>query len=108
MKKVNIAVIAVFSLIALISCANETISSNKPSSEVQQTTKVKRTYKLKKYTQSCCSRLVEYSLKEVDGYIKSESNTAKQEITVWFDTSKCSEKDIIEAINATGYTVIRK
>lgn len=67
---------------------------------------IKRTYKLKKFTQSCCVMMIEYSLKEVSGFIKQESDIKHQEITVWFDSEKCQEQDIKDAINKTSYTII--
>lgn len=106
MRKLNLAVLAAFSVITLIACANEPGPVHERREHVEQSTTVKKTYKLKKFTQSCCSKLVEFGLKEVDGYIKSKSNTDKSEITVWYDSSKCTEKEIINAINSTGYTVL--
>ncbi len=66
----------------------------------------KRTYKLKNFKQSCCYNMVEFILQELEGYEKSEPNMEKQEITVWFNSEITTEKEIIEAINKTGYTVI--
>ena len=67
---------------------------------------VKRTYKLEKFTQSCCAMMIEYSLKEVNGFVKQKSNIKTQEITVWFNTDLCSEQQIKEAINKTTYRII--
>ena len=67
---------------------------------------IKRTYKLKKFTQSCCAKMIEYSLNEVNGFIKQESDIKHQQITVWFNTKLCSEEDIKNAINKTTYTII--
>lgn len=72
----------------------------------QRVNSIQKTYKLEKFTKSCCSGIVEYALKEVKGYIKSEANVTKQELTVWYNPTKCSEKDIIAAINLTSYKVI--
>ena len=107
MRKLNLAVLAVFSLMTLMACAYDSGSSEEIQEQTEQSTTVKKTYKLKKFNQSCCSKLVEYGLEEVDGYIKSEANTDNEEITVWFDISKCTEKEIIKAINSTGYTVVK-
>lgn len=72
----------------------------------QQQEIIKRTYKLKKFTQSCCARILEYSLKEVEGFIKHESNIKNQEITIWFNSNTCKEQDIKDAINKTSYKII--
>lgn len=104
MKTVNMALLVAFFVTTLMAYAND--SSTVIQNQITQTNIVKVTFKLKKFNQSCCSRIVEYGLKEVEGYIKSESHTDKQEITVWYDSSKCTEADIIKAINTTGYPVI--
>lgn len=98
-----------FGTLLIISCADGTDlkkDSESATTEKSQSTTVKKTYKLKNYSKSCCTGLVEYALKEVNGFIKSSSNTKKQEITVWFNSKKCSESKIKKAINATGYTIV--
>lgn len=82
--------------------------SPQPPSKATVSDTVKKTYKLKEFKQSCCSAIVEYSLKEVKGYIKSEVDMKKQEITVWFDSSKSKEKEIKKAINRTAYKIIEE
>ncbi|WP_418513571.1 hypothetical protein [Corallibacter sp.] len=64
---------------------------------------------LKKFTQSCCTGIVEYSLKKnVKGFIKAVSNTKKGQITVWYDSTKSTNKEVKEAINKTPYKVIKE
>lgn len=67
---------------------------------------VQKTYKLKGFKQSCCTGIVEYSLKEVKGYIKSKANVKQQELTVWYNPTLCKEKAIKDAINKTAYKII--
>ena len=108
MKLIQTIFLGIGTLI-IISCSNGIgLKKNRESTLIEQTqsTTVKKTYKLKNYTKSCCSGMVEYALKEVDGYIKSTSNAKKQEITVWFNSKKCSESKIKKTINSTGYTII--
>ncbi len=50
--------------------------------------------------------MIEYSLQEVDGFIKQKSNIETQEITIWFDSEKCTEDQIKAANNKTSYTII--
>lgn len=70
---------------------------------------VKKTYQLEKFTQSCCAGIVEYSLKKhVKGFIKAISNTKKGQITVWYDSSKSTSKEVQEAINKTPYKVVNE
>jgi len=70
---------------------------------------VKKTYQLEKFTQSCCTGIVEYSLKKnVKGFIKAVSNTNKGQITVWYDSTKSTNKEVKEAINKTPYKVIKE
>ncbi|MCC4227140.1 heavy-metal-associated domain-containing protein [Zunongwangia profunda] len=103
-------VIAFLSSLAL-SCnekQKKTYKQNINESKVAVDT-VKKTYQLKKFNQSCCKNIVEFSLKrKVEGFIKSESDTEKGQVTVWFDNQKNTEKDIEEAINKTPYKIEKK
>lgn len=106
-QTINYAVLISFTHLSIqtVSASIEP-KSNQVISTQQQETLVKHTYKLKKFTQSCCAIMIEYSLKEVDGFIKQESNIENQELTVWFDPEKCTEEQIKEAINKTSYRII--
>ncbi len=92
--------------ITILSCTDNSNAANNYITTNIQKEVHKVSYTLKKYTQNCCTKMVEYNLKEVEGYIKSESNIEKQAITVWFDTDKCTEADIKFAINRSGYSII--
>ncbi|APD06024.1 hypothetical protein UJ101_00477 [Flavobacteriaceae bacterium UJ101] len=82
--------------------AQQTITE---TSKQQSKNLTKRTYTLQNFKQSCCSKIVDYSLKEVEGYIKSEANIDHQQITVWYDSSKATEDQIKQAINQTAYKI---
>lgn len=108
MKSFKIVTIAIFSFLLLVSC------EGKSQTKVDSTTKkeaiknkiTESTYKLEGFTKSCCSGIVEYALKEVDGYVKSKANVKNKELTVWFDNTKTSEYVIKQAINRTAYKII--
>ncbi|WP_040280028.1 heavy-metal-associated domain-containing protein [Psychroserpens damuponensis] len=96
-----------FSSLLLTTCVG--ISQTKTDSEVKTETNqnktIKKTYQLKRFKQSCCTGIVEFSLKKVKGYISSKANVKNQQLTVWFDSSKTTEKQIKEAINKTPYKI---
>jgi copper chaperone CopZ len=96
---------ALLSIILItVSCAQD---NQKTKTEGQfQTSIVQKSYRLKGFKQSCCFGIVEYALKEVKGYQKSEANVKKQELTVWFDSKRCSEVEIKNAINQTAYKIV--
>ena len=83
-----------------------TIGNATPAIQQEQNNIIKKTYKLKGFKQNCCTGIVNYALKEVDGFIKSEAQVKSQELTVWYDSKKCDEAAITEAINKTPYKVI--
>ena len=100
--------LAICTAITCIATTHKTFAfyKNNASVNIEQENIIQRTYKLHKFTQTCCARIIEYSLKEVEGFIKHESDVKKQEITVWFNSSLCSEQDIKDAINKTSYRII--
>ncbi len=106
MKHFKITTLVLLSFLALTSCESkgQTKVDSKTESIVSNT--IEKTYKLKEFKQSCCTGIVEYSLKEVAGYIKSKANVKNQELTVWFAKTKCTEKDIKRAINKTPYKIV--
>ncbi|RAJ82308.1 copper chaperone CopZ [Chitinophaga dinghuensis] len=65
-------------------------------------------YYVEKLTQGCCVGIVEYSLKKVDGYLRSEADVAKRQLVVWYDANKTSEGKIQEAIDKTPYKAVLK
>lgn len=109
MKHFKILTILLFSFLFLTACESQGQTSESETKEISVTNQtIQKTYKLKGFKQSCCSGIVDYALKEVDGFIKSKANVKKQELTVWFNASKCSEKDIKHAINKTPYKIVEK
>ncbi|NLR90816.1 heavy-metal-associated domain-containing protein [Flammeovirga agarivorans] len=103
MKLINI-IITIVGLLFISSCStsNGNTTEKVSSITVKQTEK---TYQLKGFKSSCCTGIVNYSLKEVDGYLGMQPNLESSSVTVWFDNSKASEKEIIDAINQTPYKV---
>ncbi len=109
MKLHYIVIIALFSLFLLLSCegkSQENNSNTSVTSTKKALSNIKTTYTLKGFKKSCCTGIVNYSLKEVDGFIKSKANVKTHELTVWYDGNKCSETAIKKAINKTPYKII--
>lgn len=109
-QKIFITIILCVSISITCLGIEKEIASNDSTQakEVAKTSIEKKTYKLKDFKQSCCIGILNYSLKEVEGYIKSKANVETQELTVWYDYQKCTEEAIIKAINKTRYKVIKK
>ena len=108
MNQFKLSLIIALSAILFISCEGKSQANNneKTKQEITKSNILKKTYILKEFKQSCCSGIVEYSLKEVSGFIKSEANVKKQELTVWFDSAKSTEENIKKAINKTSYKIV--
>ncbi|AZQ62738.1 copper chaperone [Flammeovirga pectinis] len=99
--------IIIISSLLLATVTSCTTSTKKHETEIVVTTEqTQKTFKLKKFKSSCCVGIVQYSLKELDGFIMMKPNLDKSEITVWYDQNKSSEKEIVKAINTTPYKVI--
>lgn len=107
MKHLKTINLILFGILSIISFELKSQTNTKFKTEIVTNNTIKKTYKLKDFKQSCCIGIVEYSLKEVTGFIKSEANVKSQEISVWFDKTKCTEKDIKEAINKTPYKITK-
>ncbi|MCF2876530.1 MULTISPECIES: heavy-metal-associated domain-containing protein [unclassified Tenacibaculum] len=107
MKIQNLLLIIAVSLIFLASCQSQN-KTNKDAKvkEIAKSGIITKTYTLEGFKQSCCTGIVNYSLKEVNGYIKSEANVKNQQLTVWFDNKKCDERAIKKAINKTPYKIV--
>lgn len=108
MKRTLCTVLAgLFISVSVWACEAPSTPNPTPTAVVVKDT-VKKTYRLAKYTQSCCSNIVEYSLKQnVQGFFKASSNTNKQQITVWFDPAQSSSDDVEKALNETPYKVVK-
>lgn len=97
--------IALFSIIGFTACQSQT--TKKENTKTENTTiNISKTYTLKGFNKSCCVGIVNYALKEVDGFAKAETNVAKQQITVWFNSEKTNEANIKKVINKTAYKII--
>ena len=84
-------------------CCSKT--AGKQNTQTSTSHEKKRVYTLKAFKQSCCVNIVEYSLREQEGFLRLEADVKKQELTVWFDPDKSKEEAIRKAINQTGYTI---
>ena len=104
LKSISIISLGMFLLTTTPVQSQTATNQNNKSKKVTKNI-VQRTYKLKGFKQSCCYNMVEFTLQELKGYVKSKPNMTKQEITVWFNTDLNTEEEIIAAINKTGYTV---
>ena len=62
---------------------------------------------LKGYSSECCVGLVAYTLNEMEGVIKHESNVKAQQVEIWYDTDVTSESEIVAALNKTPYKVLK-
>lgn len=105
MKYFKILTFIAFSILLLSSC-EENNPQKATTIKISQENTIKKTYKLKGFKQSCCTAIVEYSLKEVDGYVKSKPNVQNQELTVWFKKNTLIKEKIEKAINKTPYKII--
>jgi len=61
---------------------------------------------VKGMTCESCNLNVENTLGKLPGYINAKADYKTGTVKVEFDTSKSSEKDVIEAVNSTGYKVV--
>ena len=112
MKLQNIFITFIICIFLLTSCEGKSQTKNTTNvSGLKETVTnkiVKKTFKLKGFNKSCCTGIVKYSLKEINGFIKSEANVKNQELTVWFDKTKSTEEDIKKAINKTPYKIEKR
>jgi mercuric ion transport protein len=53
-----------------------------------------------------CNLTVEHTLSQLPGYINAKADYKTGIVTVKFDASKSSEKEVKEAVNSTGYKVV--
>ena len=71
MNQFKLSLIIALSAILFISCEGKSQANNneKTKQEITKSNILKKTYILKEFKQSCCSGIVEYSLKEVSGLL---------------------------------------
>lgn len=108
MKFKTIVYITFLSFFLLGSCQSQTQkkeSKKETEEKIEVSTSIEKTYKLTGFKQSCCTGIVNYSLQEVDGFIKSKADVKNQRLTIWFNPKKCTETDIKKAINKTPYKI---
>ena len=63
---------------------------------------------IKGMTCESCNHHIEYASKEIDGVLKAKADFKTGKADIEFDNTKTSEKEIINSINETGYTVVEK
>ena len=62
--------------------------------------------KVKGMTCESCNLHVEYEVSELPGYIDAKADYKTGMVEVKYDSLKSSKKDVIEAVNSTGYKVV--
>ncbi|WP_196885438.1 heavy-metal-associated domain-containing protein [Aureivirga sp. CE67] len=105
--KIQYFFILIFASLFFSCQSKETKPKETIKTEKQQTGIVQKTYKLDQFKQSCCIKIVDYSLKKIDGLEKIEADVKNQTLSVWYDSSKCDEAKIQEAINKTPYKIVK-
>ncbi|WP_086030421.1 heavy-metal-associated domain-containing protein [Tenacibaculum holothuriorum] len=104
MKNIKIIMLLI-GVLFFTSCESKSQTKSELKTKTVANNTVEKTYKLKGFNQSCCIGIVNYSLKEVNGFVNLKANVKKSEITVWFDKTKCAESEIKKAINKTSYKI---
>jgi len=74
--------------------------------ENTQSTINESVYQVKGMTCESCNLHVEHELSQLSGYIDATADYKTGTVKVKYDNSKSSEKDVINAINSTGYKVV--
>ena len=106
MKKIRTSTIIIIGVLLLSPFSVSSQTKTELKTEVIKNSTIKKTYHLKDFKQSCCSGIVNYSLNEVKGFIKSKPDVKNQKLTVWYDRTKCTEEEIKKAINKTSYKIV--
>lgn len=55
---------------------------------------------------SSCAMNIDFDLEDLEGIISARTSYAKCECEVEFDPVKVKEKDLVETIKKSGYTVV--
>ncbi len=97
-SKTFLWIIALITLLTLLA----PILVNAQSKKVEKR-EAQASYRVEKFKQSCCSVLIEYSLKKVKGYHKMEADANKRLIIVWYNAIQTNPKILKEAIDRSGY-----
>ncbi|WP_294822811.1 mercuric transporter MerT family protein [uncultured Flavobacterium sp.] len=104
------AIVILTLLLLLLPYASQAKNLEMPKGQVQSFTLLqekervaKSVFKVEKMTQSCCVGIIEYSLKDIEGYIKCEADVKARKLTVFYDANKTTKKKVLEAINKTPY-----
>jgi len=64
------------------------------------------TLNVKGMTCESCNLHVEHTLAQLPGYINAKADYKTGTVTVEFDASKSSEKEVKDAVNSTGYKIV--
>lgn len=68
----------------------------------------KQTFKISGMNCTACALNIDLDLEELPGVKSSQTNYARQETVVEFDSAQVSESQITASINKTGYLVLVK
>ena len=55
---------------------------------------------------SSCAMSIDFDLEDLEGVKSAKTSYARCECEVEFDPNKVGEKDVVEAIKKSGYTVV--
>jgi len=112
MKTENNLIALIFCLFLISSCETTNRENKKitqPVSKEMSTNKYQvTTYKLDGFNLTCCKNIIDYSLNEVPGFIKSVADIKNMELTVWYSNDKGTEQEIQKAIDKTPYKIVVK
>lgn len=65
---------------------------------------MKKTYKIEGMHCTSCAMVIESDLEDIG--VQSKCNYAKQTLEVEYDEKKVSEKQIVQTVKKSGYTII--
>lgn len=67
---------------------------------------VKKKLKIDGMHCNSCAMIIDFDLEDLEGIKSAKTSYAKCECEVEFDSVKVGEKDVIETIKKSGYTVV--
>lgn len=67
---------------------------------------IKKKFKITGMHCSSCAMNIDFDLEDLDGVKSAKTSYARCECEVEFDPVKVGEKDVVETIKKSGYTVV--
>jgi len=107
-SKIFLGIVTVFSIAMMLFPYYSSIfySDNSKQVVLNENSKIKnRKFNIKGMTCGGCSEQINHAVNDLDGIIQIESSYENSTSIVKYDESQVTEKEIIAAINSTGYTV---